>query len=393
MLLFMVYATGRTFLDADSHLMELPDFLQRYADPSARSMVPWLSLSSGGHMADQFDQFLETRGHAPDVVDELRSLGDGLIAGPKNYEALGAFNADERVDALDLLGFHRQLVFATFSAEGVFSTDARVATASATAHNRGLADFCGRDPRLLAVGATSLDDPAQACRELEHIIELDMAAVWVPHRPAGGRSPGHNDLDPFWSRAAEAGIAVALHVGGDNLQLEPEWMNTGRPQPTDWLGGAENVRGKDMISLHHAAEKFVGTMVLDGVLERHPELRVVVVELGAGWVPDMIARLDHSVEIWSRSEPELAALERKPSEQIAAQMAFTPFVFEDVGSMIRATGPELYLFSSDYPHAEGGRNPLGRFGRSLESFDTDVLDKFYQGNFERTVPASAARRP
>ena len=86
-------------------------------------------------------------------------------------------------------------------------------------------------------------------------------------------------------------------------------MNTGRPVPGDWLGGGENVRGKDMIGLHHAAELFVGTMVLDGVLERHRDLRLGVIELGAGWVPAMLRRLDQIAGIWRRSEPDLAALD------------------------------------------------------------------------------------
>ena len=104
-----------------------------------------------------------------------------------------------------------------------------------------------------------------------------------------------------------------LHVGGHPLQLDQAFMNTGRPVPGDWLGGGENVRGKDMIGLHHAAELFVGTMVLDGVLERHRDLRLGVIELGAGWVPAMLRRLDQIAGIWSRSEPDLKALTRTPS--------------------------------------------------------------------------------
>jgi hypothetical protein len=87
----------------------------------------------------------------------------------------------------------------------------------------------------------------------------------------------------------------------------PEWMNTGRPAPSDWLGGGENVRGRDMTSLHHAAETFVGCLVMDGVLERHPGLKGAVVGLGAGWVPSMLARLDWATDIWKRAEPDLAA--------------------------------------------------------------------------------------
>ncbi len=69
------------------------------------------------------------------------------------------------------------------------------------------------------------------------------------------------------------------------MQIDAAWMNTGRPVPTDWLGTGENVRGKDMTSLHQPAETFVGAMVLDGVFERHRTLRGGVIELGAGWVP------------------------------------------------------------------------------------------------------------
>jgi predicted TIM-barrel fold metal-dependent hydrolase len=61
-------------------------------------------------------------------------------------------------------------------------------------------------------------------------------------------------------------------------------------------------------------------------------------------------------------------------------MAFTPYPFEDVGAMIRESNADLYLFSSDYPHIEGGRNPLGRFEASLEGMADDVQNKFYSEN-------------
>ncbi len=65
-----------------------------------------------------------------------------------------------------------------------------------------------------------------------------------------------------------------------------------------------------------------------------------------------------------------------------SQLRFTPYPFEDVGQLIRESGPELYLFSSDYPHAEGGRDPLARFERSLDGFDESTKEGFYAGNFD-----------
>lgn len=378
----MAYASGRTFLDADSHLMELPDFLTSNADPDIRDRLPELSFESGGESSADWEVAAQQRAHSAETVDELIGMGDNLIAGPKGYRALGAFNPGERTAALDLLGFDRQFVFATFSAGVAFDlhSDLDVRYGAARAHNRSMAEFCAADSRMIGVALLPLDDPARSIVELEYALELGLGAMWVPHRPAGDASPGHDRLDAIWARMAEAGTPAVLHVGGNPLQIKPAWMETGRPVPTDWLGGGENVRGKDMIALHHAAETFVGTMVLDGVLQRHPELRMGVIELGAAWVPAMVRRLDQIAEIWKRREPDLAALTDKPSEQISRQMAFTPYPFEDVGAMINDSNPDLYLFSSDYPHIEGGRNPLGRFGSSLEGFDEPVLERFYSGN-------------
>ncbi len=177
----------------------------------------------------------------------------------------------------------------------------------------------------------------------------------MPHHPAGDRSPGHVDLYPFWDRLAESGTPFVLHVGGAPLQLDPRWANTGRPPARDWMGGGENVRSKDMAVLHQGPETFLSVMVMDGVFERFPALRGASVELGAGWVPSMLERLDWTVRAWKKVDQYLAELQRTPSETLREQMAFTPFVFEDVGAFIDASADDLYLFSSDYPHVEGGK--------------------------------------
>lgn len=386
----MTYAQGRTFNDADSHIMELPDFLIAHADPDIRDRLPRISVDAP-RLQSGLEQAQRHGGQPPERVRELVALGDQLIAGPKGYLALGAFNREERAQALDLLGFARQLVFATFS-EGIAFSEKRPIDeryGAARAHNRAMAEFCASDARLMGVALLPLDDTQRTLDEIDHMLKLGLDAAWVPHRPCGGRSPGHDELDPVWARLAEAGVPFLLHVGGHPLQIAPAWMNTGRQVPTDWLGGGENVRGKDMTSLHHNAETFIGTLVLDGVLERHPGLRGGAIELGAGWVPSMLKRLDWIAEIWRKSEPDLRSLTKKPSEQIIERMAFTPYPYEDVGDLIRQSDRQLYLFSSDYPHVEGGRNPLGRFEASLEGCDETTRERFYAGNFGKLFAQAA----
>jgi predicted TIM-barrel fold metal-dependent hydrolase len=382
----MTYAQGRIFNDADSHIMELPDFLKDYADPAMRERIPAIAVPRTGSLANLIDAARQSGGHGPERVKELIELGDTLIAGPKGYAALGAFNAGERTKALDMLGFSRQLVFASFSELLAFDPGRAIEDryAACRAHNRAMAEFCSQDKRLYGVALLPLDVTALSLIELDHILSLErLKAVWVPHRACGGRSPGHTDLDPIWARLAEAGVPFVIHVGGAKLNLGPEWMNTGRKIPSDWLGGGENLRGKDMTGLHHGAEVFIGTMVMDGVLERHRGLRGGVIELGAGWVPSMLTRLDWTVDIWKKTEPELAALTRNPSEQIIEQLAFTPFVYENVGELIRQSDERLYMFSSDYPHPEGGRAPLARFEAALDGHGESAKSAFYADNFAR----------
>jgi uncharacterized protein len=382
----MTYAGARLCYDADSHLMELPDFFREFADPGDREALPEVIVSSGGRFGEAVAKFARTKRHEPADVAEQTALGDKLITGPKGYFALGAFNRDERRQALDQLGFRRQLVFSTFAAGTVFRKiqgSVELQYAAARAHNRAMAHFCGADPRMMGIAALPLVSIPHALAELDNIIRLGLKAAWVPHQPAGDKSPGHLDLDPIWAKLADAGIPFALHVGGDPLQMDPAWMNNGRPIPTDWLGGGENLRGKDMTVLHQAAETFISVLVFDGVFQRHPKLKGIVVELGCGWVPELLVRLDWTQRAWSRSEPLLAELKTPPSQQIIERMAFTPYPFENVGDIIGRSDPRLYMFASDYPHTEGSKTPMERFDKFLEGHPQSTLDAFYFGNFAR----------
>ncbi|MCH9751145.1 MAG: amidohydrolase family protein, partial [Alphaproteobacteria bacterium] len=312
-----------------------------------------------------------------------------LISKSKEIQALGAFNASDRSKAMDLLGFKKQLVFATHSVVLPFhpssKTDPKLRYAATRAHNRHMSDFCADDPRLMGVGIVPLDTPELAIKELDFAIESGMQAIWVPHRAPIGFAPGHVDLEPFWARLAEAGVPFVLHVGGSPLQALKSWSNNGRAAVRDWMGGGENVRTKDAAVLHQPVEAFLSMMLIDGLFERHPNLRGAAVELGAGWVPELLRRLDWVTRVYGRVD-ETLRFSRRPSEQIAMQMGFTPFPVEDVSNLIEQSSPDLYLFSSDYPHVEGGRDPIGKFEGYLTEADEVVKTKFYTENFLRLWP-------
>ena len=382
----MTYAGRRRILDADSHLMELPDFLTAHADPADRDLMPALGALATG----QFNpgDHAGRPGHSPETVEKLLALGDNLTRGPKWHDALGAFSGRERSMALDLLGFERQVVFSSFCARPIFEAPPEVRYPTARAHNRAVAAFCAEDRRLIGVAIVPLDDPARALAEIDRATALGLGAVWISADAPGGRSPGHPAHDAIWATLAERGLPFILHVGSAPLSIDPPWMNDGFPDRVTARGGAEVIGSKDLTVIHHAPQRFISALVLDGVLDRFPTLRGGVIEIGAGWVPDMIRRLDYAADIWVRSEPHLALMRRRPSQQIRDQLRFTPYPFEDVGALIRESWPELYMFSSDYPHAEGGRDPLGRFDRSTASLGDADRALFFAGNFEALYPAA-----
>jgi hypothetical protein len=107
-------------------------------------------------------------------------------------------------------------------------------------------------------------------------------------------------------------------------------------------------------------------------------------------VAELLVRLDWVAKHWGKADKNLAAFTRKPSEQLAQQMAFTPYVFEEVGTMIDKSSDALYLFSTDYPHIEGGRNPIARFESALGDHGEKVRDRFYAENFLRIFPEARA---
>ena len=384
----MTYAGERVIYDADSHLMELPDFLTRNAPRAMRERIPSLADIRLADVGNRMRSFEGANGHSAETVAELKALGDRLTRGPKWHDALGAFNGRERGIALDLLGFERQVVFSSFCATKIFDApDIDVRYAAAGAHNRSMAEFCDADGRLIGVALVPLDEPSRALELIDEALALGLGAIWIPSRAPGGRSPGHPAHDPIWARLADAGVPFIQHVGSSTLAIPDEWMNDGQSERESARGRAEVIGSKDLTVIFQAAQRFISVMVLDGVLEKFPTLKGGVIELGAGWVPDTIRRLDHAVDIWARSEPHLAGFQRKPSEQFRDQLRFTPYPFEDVGALIRESAPDLYLFSSDYPHAEGGRDPIGRFSRALAEADAAVQAGFFGDNFRDLYPA------
>jgi predicted TIM-barrel fold metal-dependent hydrolase len=381
----MTYAGARTILDADSHVMELADFLDEFIDPEYRGRL----RRRGIEAVEPVLQDATARAEQRRADAGITGRAEQRLMIDKGWYALGAFDPIERSRVLDLLGFQGQLVFATFASAMFTGKDTGRLYAGSAAQNKAMVKFCAADPRLLPVAFVPLVDPERAPALAEEAVADGCAAVMVPSTAAGDRSPTHPALDPFWEVLTRADVPFVLHVGGGGRLLDPAFHNNDMPV-TDHLGGGENVRAKDFLAIHHSPEVFLGALILDGLFDRFPTLRGGCIEQGAGWVISWMRHLDQAQRSFRRTEEPLRRLAAAPSEYVRRHLKFTPFPGEPVGWMMEQAGSELFMFSTDYPHPEGGRDPLAKFEETLEGAGDEARTRFFHENMAALLSSAAA---
>ena len=375
----MTYAQGRLIHDADSHLMELDACLDDWFDPKLlpafHDLPIYRKKLTPKNWAQPFRQMHEDPNFRAGDAENL------LLR--KNYQALGSFRRADRPRAVDLFGFASQLVFTTFCL-GNFgldeSGDLELCFAAATAHNRMMTDFCAVDRRLLATCYVPLVDFERARATAEEAIGLGARALLIPSRCPPGHAPSHVGFDPLWAIAQEAGVPILFHVGGE-LKLQPDYFENGLPRVKDFHGGEENFTSVSFMAIPGSVMQSLACLILDGILDRFPRLKFGAIELGASWLPGWMRYLDSAHQAFYKNEERLHRLSAKPSEIVRRQVRVTPYPHEDARWIIENTGEEICLFSSDYPHVEGGRNPLKRFDDSLVGTAPSASGRFYADNF------------
>jgi predicted TIM-barrel fold metal-dependent hydrolase len=377
----MPYVEDRVVHDADSHVMETPDWLVAYADPEIRGRLEPLHLSGCKPGEETFIEDLRRRHRDP--AD--REQAEEQLLTRKNWSAMGSFLKEDRPRALDLLGFASQLVFNTFLSDHFVRYEhgrgLDFVYGAARAHNRAIVDFCSGDRRLLPVGFVPLADFARARAMAAEAIATGCKAILVSSACPPGHSPSHLGLFPVWETAQEAGLPIVFHVGGGGELIDRTFFENGLPPVPDFHGGAENFRSVDFMAIPFPPMQALAALIFDGVLDRFPRLKFGVIEQGAVWLPSWMRQLDTALEAFAKNEERLRQLELRPSEYVRRQIRATPYPAEPVGWIIEQAGEEVCLFSSDYPHVEGGRNPIRRFESSMRDVSARAKQRFYADNF------------
>ncbi|MDB5430070.1 MAG: amidohydrolase [Caulobacter sp.] len=390
----MTYAT-RDMQDADSHIFETPEFYHPFMEKAVKDKAQFLYGASSGFTAAHFGEMV-----ARHKTEEFVATREPELMQRKLWDAMGAFDKHDRVKAMDLLGFKRQIVYDSFLRlqlrEYEQGDDMDFLYGLARAHVRAMLDFCSEDERLIAAGYVPLADPARSVEAMKFAIESGCRAVTMAVDCPRHHSPSHEGLEPMWAMAAEAGIPIMYHLGGGRKPSDV-FSVTGRRQDKGYAGGDGTFTSVQYLGAPLPFIETLNVLIIDGVLDRHPKLQMGVVEYGANWVPGWMRFLDSAMAAYRKAEERLQLLSMPLSDYVRRQVKFAPFHFEDTGWIIKQAGAEVVLFSSDYPHKEGGRDPISRFESSMQAAGVTEAEKekFYTGNFDVLMggpaPESARR--
>ena len=206
--------------------------------------------------------------------------------------------------------------------------------------------------------------------------------------------PSHIGLDRMWAQAEEAGVPVVFHVGG-GLPMDVTYKENGLPPVPDFTGGDGNFTSLSFMAIPYSPMQTLSAMIIDGILDRFPALKIGVIEQGASWVPGWMRSMDAAADAFFKNEERLHKLSMKPSEFVQRQVRVTPYPHEPAGWIIKNSGPTVCLFSSDYPHTEGGRNPIKRFEGALDEAGCTDMEReaFYSHNFIDLMGTALQRVP
>ena len=384
------HCANRTVHDADSHITESGGWMEKYASKYVTDNLdkPFVDLEAIPQLKPVFEQAKKRlAGNDPALTEQLKSDLYGSPGKRNLMAAYGAVDGEERRDSLDIAGISKQLVFPglVFASRFARSKDLEVVYGGSEAMNRAMVDFCAADAeRLLSVGYLSLKDPVMALESAKQAIDMGVKSLWLNSDAVDGRAPSHIAYDPIWAQLEEAGVPIVLHIGS-GINMPQEYKNTGVKRELHPLSmNVETTSPKDLPVLHHSIERWLTCMIYDGVLERFPNLKIGLIELGANWLPACLANLDLGVSQLGRFDTGLKKLSIKPSEYMKRQVKATPLHVEDAGWVMRSVGKEMLMFNTDYPHPEGGTDPFGDFERSLDLVQAspEELDNFYAKNFE-----------
>lgn len=378
-------------IDADGHYYEHDDCFTRHIE--ARHRDATVRVRRGPDGLGRI--FLGQRRMFMSVMPGDYASAPGALQGLFMGEVPDGFTHREVIDAKDHPAFtERSARLALMDEQGVQATimlptlgiaveqdmadDVDLTYASLRSFNRWLEEEWGygSDGRIFGVPLLSLLDVDEAVEELRRVLDLGARLVHLRPGPAGGQSPAHPLFDPFWATVAEAGVGVVYHVSnsGYNRHYGSVWSE----DPNN----PSHIQSPLQWALCNTERPIVDTLTaltLHNLFVRHPDLKVISIENGSGWVKALLKSVDKAAALGRRGPMLGGPLPAHPSEILAEHLWVCPFPEDDVIELIEALGANHVLFGSDYPHPEGLRRPADYIDR-LARCDPQTTRKILRTN-------------
>jgi predicted TIM-barrel fold metal-dependent hydrolase len=333
-------------------------------------------------------------------IDRLQREADAarsVVLDARNVWTLKTWNSpaaggdrDIRLQAMELMGLRAQILFPVAFTASVLVQNRLGSTAAVRHYNDYVREFArGHEDRLKPVAMLPMHDVDFALAEARRVIDAGLRIVNVPcHAAPGGVSPADKAWDPLWSLLEEADVPVTLHVGGGGGFVPREFGALTDGSLGEGVNTREISGPYGIITSALAPQAWLSSLILGGGLEKHPRLRVGVLEFTATWVGGWARQMDDLVLHLYRRRGALGRLSLLPSEYVARNVRVSCMWWEDVRRYIDAFGLEdVYCFSSDFPHGEGGTDPIGSFHRNLSPLGDAMLEKFFVRNCEWIMPS------
>ncbi len=326
-------------ISADGHVCEPPNCYVDYIDPKYRANAPRVV-----EQADGTEAFVVPGMKRPIALGFV----DGAGFGPRERNARAktmrfddvrpaAYSAKERLAFMDQDGLAAELIYASVGMGLFMHRDPDYKNACMQAYNRWLQAMCSEAPdRVFGLAQTAVLSVDSAIEDFRAAKEAGMVGMMMPGDPIH-EDYDHPDYDALWECATDLDLPICFHIltsRAGSLHAKPR-------------GHALN----NFLGIIRAVQDVVGLLTLGGVFERHPDLKLVVAESDAGWLPHYMYRMDHAARI-NAEDGILRGLSKLPSEYIRSNVWAT---FQDDLTAYHTT--ELMdhhhlLWASDFPHTD-----------------------------------------
>lgn len=389
--------------DADNHYYEAEDAFIRHIDPKMKKRcMQWAEIDGkrrllvGGKVNKfipnpTFDP-IASPGSLEDYFRGKNDAGDmdlGKMFGDLSpiSEHPGYRDRDARLALMDEQRLETVLLFPTMGVgmQEALKKDIPALHAAFTAFNSWLDEDWGfdrGDGRIYAAPFLTLADPELAVAELDRVLAMGARMVVTVPGPVptdhGYQSPGMPDYDPIWARLQEAGVPYAIHAGlGGTSQYGKIWE-----PPSGQFEGFKHSPFPVVAFADRTIADTFAAMICHGVLDRFPDLRLVTIENGAMWVPDLLRNLQAGFGKMP------FGFTRHPVEAFRENIWVSPFFEDDMAALKDVIGIDRLLFGSDFPHAEGLPEPTD-YVKDIAGFTDDETRRIMRDNAYELLASSA----